>query len=208
MTHEELAFHQAMIASRASRAVVESMDRARWDKSEADVGTVERFLAAINEQLQWISARMSGRQSCGTMMRANWMGKAVADAPDLLPCPHCGKRPDPHGKMTYQETDGPKWGSVVCGCTEVRTGYGPVETWREEAAAAWNARAPIIPSAAARVLLSDPEAMERMAAAIWNRSDDKIGWGKSKAMPHAADQVAWTREDVRSALRAIAGDYR
>lgn len=60
MTHEDLARHQATISSRASRAVVESMDRARWDKSEADGETVERFLAAINEQLQWISARMSG----------------------------------------------------------------------------------------------------------------------------------------------------
>lgn len=62
------------------------------------------------------------------------------------------------------------------------------------------------PSAAARVLLADPEAVERMAAAIWNRSDDKIGWEKSKAMSHAADQVAWTLDDVRFALRAIAGE--
>ena len=61
----------------------------------------------------------------------------------LLPCPFCGETPDVNNPHTFQSNQGDKWGYVVCCCCgpEVRTGYGPVETWRDDAIAAWNRRA-------------------------------------------------------------------
>lgn len=57
---------------------------------------------------------------------------------ELLPCPFCGQVP-----TMIRETDGYKWGAVVCCITgpEVRTFYKSVEHWRNEAIAAWNCRA-------------------------------------------------------------------
>lgn len=61
----------------------------------------------------------------------------------IKPCPFCGAIPDVDNPNTFQETDGPKWGAVVCCGTgpEVRTGYGPVEDWRDDAIDEWNKRA-------------------------------------------------------------------
>lgn len=62
---------------------------------------------------------------------------------ELLPCPFCGQTPDINGLHTFQSSQGTKWGSVVCCCTgpEVRTGYGHVDEWRQDAIDAWNTRA-------------------------------------------------------------------
>ena len=62
----------------------------------------------------------------------------------LLPCPFCGSYLDSEDPAVFRETDGPKWGAVVCCITgpEVRTGYGPLEDWRDEAIAEWNKRSP------------------------------------------------------------------
>lgn len=64
---------------------------------------------------------------------------------ELKPCPWCGKVPDVNDPRTFWVDDsvGGKWGAVQC-CgigPDVRTGYGPVAEWREEAIAAWNHRA-------------------------------------------------------------------
>jgi hypothetical protein len=76
---------------------------------------------------------------------------------DLLPCPFCGETPDVSGNYTFVETDGPKWGAVRCCGTgpEVRTGYGPVDDWRDDAIAAWNERKapPSTESGSAEVLM-------------------------------------------------------
>jgi hypothetical protein len=60
----------------------------------------------------------------------------------LKPCPFCGETPDIDGTWTFQCNQGDKWGYVVCCChgPEVRTSYGPVESWRDAAIAAWNER--------------------------------------------------------------------
>lgn len=57
----------------------------------------------------------------------------------LKPCPFCGEVP-----TEIRETDGFKWGAVVCCITgpEVRTNYVPVAEWRDAAIAAWNERTP------------------------------------------------------------------
>lgn len=67
-------------------------------------------------------------------------------APNLLPCPFCGEVP-----TLIRETEGAKWGAVVCCCTgpEVRTHYRPVEHWKLDAIAAWNRRAPESPEVSA-----------------------------------------------------------
>jgi hypothetical protein len=79
---------------------------------------------------------------------------------DLLPCPFCGETPDVSGNYTFVETDGPKWGAVRCCGTgpEVRTGYGPVDDWRDDAIAAWNERKAPPSTEAARALLAAAEA--------------------------------------------------
>lgn len=60
----------------------------------------------------------------------------------LKPCPFCGEIPDKNDEWTFQSNQGDKWGFVVCCCQgpEVRTGYQPVEKWRNEAIKAWNER--------------------------------------------------------------------
>jgi Lar family restriction alleviation protein len=60
---------------------------------------------------------------------------------EVKPCPFCGHTPDINNPNTFQESQGTKWGAVVCGCTEVRTGYGPLEDWKDDAIKAWNRRA-------------------------------------------------------------------
>lgn len=62
----------------------------------------------------------------------------------LLPCPFCGETPDIDNPATFQDSQGTKWGAVVCCCTgpEVRTGYQSVEHWKANAIEAWNRRAP------------------------------------------------------------------
>lgn len=64
------------------------------------------------------------------------------NTPKLLPCPFCGQTPDIANPATFQDSQGTKYGAVVCCCTgpEVHTGYGPVEDWRDEAIEAWNDR--------------------------------------------------------------------
>ena len=66
----------------------------------------------------------------------------MSDLPKLLPCPWCGESPDPASPHTFQDSQGTKWGSVVCCCVgpEVRTGYQDVEHWRDDAAQSWNER--------------------------------------------------------------------
>lgn len=61
----------------------------------------------------------------------------------LRECPFCGQTPDIAHPYTFQSNQGTKWGYVVCCCQgpEVRTGYGPVEEWRDDAITAWNTRA-------------------------------------------------------------------
>ena len=67
-------------------------------------------------------------------------------APELLPCPFCGDVPvSLYGVHAGERSD--KWGGVQC-CIqgpEVRTGYGPVEDWRDDAVRAWNTRADLAP---------------------------------------------------------------
>lgn len=60
----------------------------------------------------------------------------------LKPCPFCGETPDASDPRTFQDSQGTKWGSVVCCCTgpEVRTHYQGVEHWRDKAITAWNER--------------------------------------------------------------------
>ena len=62
---------------------------------------------------------------------------------DLKPCPFCGETPDALNEATFQSDQGTKWGFVVCCCNgpEVRTGYCPVEEWKQDAIDAWNTRA-------------------------------------------------------------------
>ena len=69
--------------------------------------------------------------------------------PEVKPCPWCGSTMPP----TQRETDGAKWGALTCAeCSaiapEVRTGYGPPETWYADALAAWNERRAPAPSEA------------------------------------------------------------
>jgi Lar family restriction alleviation protein len=61
----------------------------------------------------------------------------------LEPCPFCGATPDIDNPVTFQSDCGSKWGFVVCCCRgpQIRTSYGPVEEWRDEAIEAWNQRA-------------------------------------------------------------------
>lgn len=61
---------------------------------------------------------------------------------DVKPCPWCLMVPDITDPNTFRLTDGSKWGALQCCGTgpEVRTGYGPVEEWREDAIEAWNNR--------------------------------------------------------------------
>lgn len=62
----------------------------------------------------------------------------------ILPCPFCGKTPDATDARSFNLESGGKWGAVQC-CIigpEVRTRYEPLESWRDEAIAAWNTRAP------------------------------------------------------------------
>lgn len=58
---------------------------------------------------------------------------------ELKPCPFCGHKP---AIEFLHHTDGEKWGAVCCCCNgpEVRTGYGPVEEWRDAAIKEWNTR--------------------------------------------------------------------
>lgn len=60
----------------------------------------------------------------------------------VKPCPLCGALPRLDEPLAFQETDGPKWGALIC-CgqgPEVRTGYKEVSHWRGEALEAWNDR--------------------------------------------------------------------
>lgn len=61
---------------------------------------------------------------------------------ELKPCPFCGETPDASDKATFRYTDGHKWGAVVCCGTgpEVRTGYGEISHWKDDAITAWNTR--------------------------------------------------------------------
>lgn len=61
-------------------------------------------------------------------------------------CPFCGCRVDVNSETFFRQTDGPKWGAVMCGgCgalgPEVRTGYADWKIWRESALKEWNQRA-------------------------------------------------------------------
>lgn len=60
----------------------------------------------------------------------------------IKPCPWCGKTPDINDSFSFWRDGGGKWGSVQCCCIgpDVRTGYGPLEEWKDEAIAAWNTR--------------------------------------------------------------------
>lgn len=61
----------------------------------------------------------------------------------LLPCPFCGRVPDASNPATFWMDETTKWGAVECCCVgpEIRTGYEPLEKWRDEAIAEWNKRA-------------------------------------------------------------------
>lgn len=63
-------------------------------------------------------------------------------AESLKPCPFCGITPDMGNPYTFEADQGGKWGHVVCCCTgpEVRTGYGPLKDWIDDAIDAWNER--------------------------------------------------------------------
>jgi len=61
----------------------------------------------------------------------------------LKPCPFCGEVP--FDKPEYFDTRyGTKWGFVFCGCgcsgPEIRTGYGKLKEWKQDAIDAWNER--------------------------------------------------------------------
>jgi len=64
----------------------------------------------------------------------------------LKPCPFCGGIPQqPQCYRGIDEISRPKWGMVQCtNCGaqsgDVRTGYGPVADWCEDAAIEWNKR--------------------------------------------------------------------
>ncbi len=61
----------------------------------------------------------------------------------IKPCPFCGETPDYDDPHTFDCDQGTKWGFVQCCCRgpDVRTGYGPLEEWRDDAIKAWNERA-------------------------------------------------------------------
>ena len=62
---------------------------------------------------------------------------------DVLACPFCGESVDLNHPGTWGLDESGKWGTILCGCTEVRTGYdeSPDAEWRDRAVAAWNTRA-------------------------------------------------------------------
>lgn len=62
---------------------------------------------------------------------------------DLLPCPFCGSKPDSEDPMTFGKSPGGKYGFVTCCCEgpEIRLGRADEESWKIQAAAAWNRRA-------------------------------------------------------------------
>lgn len=71
----------------------------------------------------------------------------MVDEVKLLPCPFCGNTPS---HIEADESQGTKWGSVVC-CIrgpEVRTGYdtSPNAEWHKDAIEAWNERALLSPT--------------------------------------------------------------
>jgi hypothetical protein len=58
-------------------------------------------------------------------------------------------------------------------------------------------------------LLSD-EAVERAAAAVWERADDEVGWAATLSLAATGDaymvgQIEYCREDARTAIRAAMG---
>lgn len=58
-----------------------------------------------------------------------------------IACPFCGEVP-----AGFDSTEGSgKWGWVQCCIAgpDVRTGYKPLQYWREDAIAAWNTRASV-----------------------------------------------------------------
>jgi hypothetical protein len=63
----------------------------------------------------------------------------------LAPCPFCGEVPDPEAQGHFPDSQGTKWGNLMCSCSamgpEVRTGYKPWTEWRAAAIQAWNTRA-------------------------------------------------------------------
>jgi Lar family restriction alleviation protein len=65
------------------------------------------------------------------------------------PCPFCGDVPDVTKEGHFPDSQGTKWGNLMCGCSamgpEVRTHYGPWTEWRAAAIEAWNTRAPSTP---------------------------------------------------------------
>ena len=62
----------------------------------------------------------------------------------IKPCPFCGENINYNDPANFRETDGSKWGAVVCGCgaigPDVRTGYQEYQAWRDNAIKAWNER--------------------------------------------------------------------
>jgi hypothetical protein len=133
---------------------------------------------------------------------------------DLLPCPFCGETPDASGNYTFVETDGPKWGAVRCCGTgpEVRTGYGPVDEWRDDAIAAWNERKAPPSTEAARALLAAAEAFlaERTTS---DRECDAfdVSTPTDVLMRHAekrADVEAAAERALRAAVANMKGTMR
>lgn len=62
----------------------------------------------------------------------------------LKPCPWCGRIPQDE-PASFVDTQGTKWGALICGnCSatgpEVRTGYRPLDQWKEKAIEEWNNR--------------------------------------------------------------------
>jgi len=132
---------------------------------------------------------------------------------DVLPCPWCGKVPDLNDTRTFRETEGPKWGALVCCCIgpEVRTGYRPVDEWRDAAITAWNDRvqadAPApLPAGAAeqqndKVHMSNVTDDPSNAPADPEAKDDGLPGMLALAQgvaeqrwPHTIDAVIWARE--------------
>lgn len=62
---------------------------------------------------------------------------------EVKPCPWCGKVPDVSNDAIFQNTDGFKYGALVCCGTgpDVRTDYQHVAHWKADAIYAWNDRA-------------------------------------------------------------------